>query len=405
MKPSKLILLFATIGLTAHSALTFAADTLRPDVQKALFAAQELLKAQKPADAMAKIKEAEAIPDRTDFENYTIAQLLGPAAAALGDNLQAATAFDTMLNSGRAAPGDRLKLMQYAGISFYKAQHYPEAAKWLTAFFKEGGKDVQLRTVLGQSLFMMGDFATSAKEMGASVDADIAAGQKPDKSQIQILANCYLKQKDMSGYAATLEKLITYYPTKEGWADLINQIASKTTFASNLRLDAGRLRLATDNVRGPGDYMELGMEALEVYPAEAQKILNEGFAKGVLGTGPDAKRQTELRDKAAKNAATDAKSLASDEKKATAAKNGDPAVAVGFNFVTQGKLDKGIALMEQGLQKGGLKHPDEAKLHLGVAYQYAGKKDKALETFKTVQGADGAADLARLWTILLTQQQ
>ena len=55
--------------------------------------------------------------------------------------------------------------------------------------------------------------------------------------------------------------------------------------------------------------------------------------------------------------------------------------------------------MQQGIAKGGLKRPEDAKLHLGIAQLVAGDKAKAQATFKTVQGTDGTADLARLWAL------
>jgi len=64
-----------------------------------------------------------------------------------------------------------------------------------------------------------------------------------------------------------------------------------------------------------------------------------------------------------------------------------------------GQYDTGIRLMEQGIAKGGLRQPDDAKLHLGIAYLAAGQKPKAVDAFKGVGGADGTADLARLWLI------
>ena len=56
-------------------------------------------------------------------------------------------------------------------------------------------------------------------------------------------------------------------------------------------------------------------------------------------------------------------------------------------------------MMEQGIAKGGLPRPDEAKLHLGIAYLSAGRKADAVRVFRDVGGADGTADLARLWLI------
>jgi TolA-binding protein len=44
-----------------------------------------------------------------------------------------------------------------------------------------------------------------------------------------------------------------------------------------------------------------------------------------------------------------------------------------------------------------LRHPPDANLHLGIALRRAGQKQKAAQTFKSVGGTDGTADLARLW--------
>ena len=66
---------------------------------------------------------------------------------------------------------------------------------------------------------------------------------------------------------------------------------------------------------------------------------------------------------------------------------------------TAGQSEKGLGLMEQGVKKGGLRRPEDAKLHLAIAYLAAGQKAKAIDAFKSVQGADGTADLARLWLI------
>src|SRR5262249_25269854 len=90
---------------------------------------------------------------------------------------------------------------------------------------------------------------------------------------------------------------------------------------------------------------------------------------------------------------------AQNSKDAAAQKDGTGLVNTGWALVTAGQYDKGLAMMEQGLQRGGLKRPDDAKLHLAIAYLLAGQKAKAIEAFKTVQGNDGTADLARLWLI------
>jgi len=134
-------------------------------------------------------------------------------------------------------------------------------------------------------------------------------------------------------------------------------------------------------------------------PGEAKRVIDKGFAAGVLGNGPGADEQRKLRDTAAKQVADDEKILAQNAKDAAAAKDGNPLVNVGYAMVSAGQFDKGIALMEQGIQKGGINRLDDAKLHLAIAYLAAGQKAKAIAAFKSVQSGDATADLARLWVI------
>ncbi len=134
-------------------------------------------------------------------------------------------------------------------------------------------------------------------------------------------------------------------------------------------------------------------------PAEAKRISDEGFASGALGSGADAEAQKKLRDAAAKQVIDDQKQLPQSAKAATAASGGVALVNVGFAYVSAGQFDTGIPMMEQGIARGGLPRPDEARLHLGIAYLSAGRKADAVRVFRDVGGTDGTADLARLWLI------
>ena len=54
----------------------------------------------------------------------------------------------------------------------------------------------------------------------------------------------------------------------------------------------------------------------------------------------------------------------------------------------------GRAAIEQGIKKGGLKRPEDAKLRLGEAQLHAGQKQRGVQTLREVRGKDGAADIA-----------
>ena len=147
--------------------------------------------------------------------------------------------------------------------------------------------------------------------------------------------------------------------------------------------------------------MEMAQLALQAgYPAEAQKHRRAAaLPAGALGTGAEAERHKRLRDLALEAGRRKQRRRSpARAAEAAAAKDGNALVQAGYVYVTMGEADKGIALIEQGIAKGGLKRPEDAKLRLGMAQlQSAKAKAKAQQTLRSVQGSDGSADIARLW--------
>jgi len=78
-----------------------AAQTVRPEVGKPIQAAIELIKTKKGKEALAKVREAQAVGERTPYENYLVERVLGQAAATAGDASTAARAFENVAT----APG------------------------------------------------------------------------------------------------------------------------------------------------------------------------------------------------------------------------------------------------------------------------------------------------------------
>ena len=72
---------------------------------------------------------------------------------------------------------------------------------------------------------------------------------------------------------------------------------------------------------------------------------------------------------------------------------------VGEAALSYGQTDKGLALMEKAIAQGLKRNAEDARLRYGVALLQAGRRPQAEAILKTVQGADGSADLARLWLL------
>jgi hypothetical protein len=379
-----------------------AQDAARPEVATPVKAAGDLLRANKFKEALAKLRDADNAANKTPYEIYLIESTRGSAASGAGDNATAIRSFEAVINSGKAPAATQLKMVEALAGAYYRGGDYASSIKWGTRYFKDGGSNGQIRTLMIQAYFQSGDFANAAKESLADIQADEKAGRTPVEEKLQLLANSYLRQKNQNGYIQTIEKLLNYYPRKSLWADIISRLQRKPGFSDRLSLDVYRLQLATGNLTSTSDFMEMAQLALQAgFPGEAKKIVDEGYSSAALGKGTDIERQKRLRDLVEKRVVENNAMLAAgtDLAAAKGAKDGNDLVTMGFNMATNGQPAKGIALMEEGIKIGKLKRPEDAKLHLGIALIQSGQKPKGASVLKGVQGTDGASDLANLWAI------
>jgi tetratricopeptide (TPR) repeat protein len=394
----------------AAAAQAAAKDTVRPEMFKLLDPAtlKPMIDAKNFTEVQNRIAQAEAMPNRTPYEDYVINRMKLSWALGSENNAVAIPTMEAILNSGRLEKADQLNYFQALGDANYNSKNYAKAIEWYTRFEKEGGDPAKVRGAVSRAQIASGNFAGAKDQLMSQVNAAKQAGQKPDENVLRLLGQEANKVKDSATYLFALENLVQYYPNDDFWMDLLSRGVTRKAGFDEPTYGADMLRLEMAAMKKgipPEHYTYLAEVALrDGFPAEAKEVLDAGFAAGELGKGSDAKTHNALRSKATKQAADDVKTIAAGEANATKAKTGAGLVNLGWAYATMGQADKGIGFIQQGIAKGGLKAPDEAKLRLGMAQVRAGKKAEAISTFQGINGKGGAADLAKYWVMLLQQQ-
>ena len=384
----------AFFALAAAPAAVYAADTLRPEVGKPLNDAQNLYRAHKYKEALAKIAQAAAVSGKTPYETYMVEEMRGAAAMAAGDTGLAAQAYESLLNGGKLQGEDEQRVTASLAGIYFQERNYPRAIVTAQRYLKAGGSDPQMRTMLVQSYYLSNDCASVVNLLKPGIDAQTKAGHAPDESQLQLLGTCAQRTKNEAAYRGALEALVAYHPKQSYWDDLLSAIRNKPGYSSRLDIDTYRLRRATGALTTPDDYMEMTQLALVAgSPAEAKQVIDQGFSSGVLGKDPKtADREKRLQALAGKKAAAGVDKA-----------NPPQPIDQGLNLVFAGQTKDGLSMMETAIAGGKLTHPDQAQLHLGVAYYFAGQKSRAVQAFRAVKGADGSSDLARLWLLVASK--
>ncbi len=376
------------------------AETVRPEIGKPLKEASALIKAGKFKDALAKLQEAESVGGRTPVENYNIEGMRVAAASGAGDADSMVKGFEAMKASGRLSQAEQLRMIESIAGTFLRNKDNARALTWSQRYFKEGGTSATMKQVQTSAQFYSGDMAGIIKQTLEEISADEKAGRTPPQDKLNLLLTAASRQKDSANEALATEKLLNYYPRKELWAQTLGSLPQKKGFSDRFALDVYRLKLATGNMRSATDYMEMAQLAAQAgYPEEGKQVVDKGMAANVLGQGAEGARHKRLMDLMVKRTAEVKAALPAAESAAQDAKDGNALVSIGLGYALRGDASRGVKLIEQGIAKGSLKRPEDAKLYLGMAHALAGETAKAQASWRNVKGNDGVTDLAHLWSI------
>jgi tetratricopeptide (TPR) repeat protein len=388
-------------GLDAAAAAAPQPDTVNPALFKLLdpVAVKQLMAEKKYADVQARITQADAFPNKTPYETYVLDRMKVALGSATGNDAMVMTALEAVIASGRLPAADQAEFTLGLGNYNYNAKNYAKAIELFKRYQKESPTPQKVRPALVRAYYLSDDFAAAKTELVPLIAEAEKAGPAP-LEDLRLLASASAKLKDNATYLATMEKLVALYPSDDFWSDLLHRMQAKPGYSPTHDIDVLRLAAVSLKTMAPEEYVELAeLDLAAGFPTEAKQVMDAGYAAGVLGTGANAAKHKALRERANKGAADDAKNIASGEAGATKAKDGAGLVNLGYAYVSMDQFDKGIALMEQGITKGIAKRPDDYKMRLGIAYAKAGRKAEAVKTFASIKGDDGAADLARYWTL------
>lgn len=389
-----------TLALAAAGCLGIVqAQGLRPEIGTPLQQASKLLQAGKAGAALAEVRKAEAVGNRTAAEQLTIDRMKAAAAQRVGDHGTAVQALNAVF--GRVGGAEQAQTAEQLAFSYSQLRDWGRSREWIGKARSLGRDTPQMRQLEQYLLSQSGDYAAIARDAAAAVAAAEKARRAPDEGDLLRLADARQRLNDSAGYIATLEKLVAYHPKKDYWAAYLARLPRKSGFSPRLGLDVMRLRLATGTLETTEEFFEMAQLAIQAgLPAEGVRIIDKGFAEGKLGTGAEAGRHQRLRDLAARRDAERRASLAADTAAAVSAGNADALVELGNVHVSIGETARGIALIEQGIAKGGLKRPEDAQLRLGLAQlQSPAHKAQGAKTLRSIKGGDGVAEIGRLWAV------
>jgi tetratricopeptide (TPR) repeat protein len=369
-------------------------------VAKPLKAAQDAMNAKKFDEALAKLKEVEAISGRAPYDTHLMNEMYGFVYVRTQQYAEAAKALEAGLSSGfleEAEVPNRVKALAQVN---YQIKNYDKAIEFGNRAVKGGYADDDMLTLVAQAYYIKGDYKGTIGFVDGFVTNQIKAGQAPKEQSLQLVMSSCVKLDDAECTTKALERLVSYHPKTEYWQNLLYSMFQQADQTDKSLLHVYRLATEVDVLKRPDDYTEFAQLALEAgSPGEAQAVLEKGMAKNVFTDARLLDRNKRLLETAKKQAAADLASLDKIAKDAAAGKTGDKDVSVGLAYLGYRQFDKAVEAINRGLGKPGVQNEGEARLLLGIAELGKGNKEEAQKAFKAVKGDPKLERIANLWSL------
>lgn len=351
--------------------------------------------------ALAQIKQAQAVANKTPFEAYQIDEFLGYVLLQQKKFAEAAPVFERTLSSD-FLPAERVDDRTKTVAQLYATLgEHRKAVQWAGKWLEKHPGDLDMRVLLGQSYYLLNDFKNAATTMTAAVNQAEKAGQTPREEWLKIILASHFKLDDPQDRAQALRKMVRYHPKPEYWANLLD-LSRGNDSSDAITLGYYRLMNEVGVLDDKDDYVEMAQLAMDAgLPGEARSIVEKGFANGTLKSSNTTEqgRYDRLSAAVKEQAAADSASLPQLARQAEKATQGQAHVALGQAYLSYGDYDKAVAALQRGLKEGGVSDVAEAQISLGIAQLRQGQNKLALEAFNAVPDKSPRRDLAELWAL------
>ena len=390
------------IGAGSISTNAYAAGpTNSPAAAKTLNAANAALKAKKWDEAVGHLKEINGVAGHTPADTYLANQMLAYIYVTQNKYAEAAPILEAQLGSSFASAAEKNTInKQLLGI-YFNLKNYAKVIELGQALVTSGAADGSTYNVMAQAYDKLGKLGDAVKFIKARVDASTAKGAKPAENELLLLLDYQGRQKDSAGKADTFEKLVSFYPKPQYWANIMPSLISAPENTDAVTINIYRLMASNGTLKQHTDYSEFAKLAIvEGAAGEAVNLIQKGLATNVFPEDRKASANR-LLEAGKKQLIADQAALPKAEADAKAATTGDADIRVGKSYYGMGQADKAIEAYKRGIAKGGLKSIEEAQLLLGIALVSQKKTAEATAAFQAARkGSDSKfANVARYWAL------
>jgi tetratricopeptide (TPR) repeat protein len=377
---------------------------LRNKVYEKLSEAQAAAEAKDLATASSILDDMLAGRRDNELNSYELANVYNLYAFIHYSNEDFAAALQAYENVIRQP---EIPLAMEINTRFTVAQLYFVQERWregieaLNQWFEMTDKpNTNAYVLLAQGYYQLEDYDRALENIEIAI-ADYEEKGRIPKEQWYNLARFLYSEKKMNDEAIeALRELIAFYPKKQYWVQLSFMYSEKGEEKKQLAtMDTAYVQ---DMLEKDGEYRNMASLFLSAeVPWKASLVLEEGFEKEIV---EDNSKNWELMAGALRQAQEIRKAIPAMEKAAKLSDDGDLYARLGNIYLDAEEYNKAIEAIQAGLDKGGVKRPDNARLVMGMAYFNLDQYEQAREAFRAARRDERSKKFAEQWIAYMNSE-
>ena len=255
--------------------------------------------------------------------------------------------------------------------------------------------------LLANGYFQLKDYDKSLSNIQIAIDREEAAGKLPKEQWYNLARFIHFDRDNFREALDILEILIMYYPKKQYWVQASHLYGEEKDEARQLALlEATYEQNLLDRSQDIVLISQLYLQAEVPFPAA--RAMEKGLADDIV---EKESKNYELAGVAWRQAQEVTKSLPMLEAAASKSEKGELYARLGNVYLDVDKNKEAVEALKRGLDKGGVKRPDQARLALGMAYFNLGEFNAARRAFREARKDKRARSYADQWLKYITSEE
>ena len=255
--------------------------------------------------------------------------------------------------------------------------------------------------LLANGYFQLKEYDKSLSNIQIAIDREEAAGRVPKEQWYNLARFIHFDRDNFREALDILEILVMYYPKKQYWVQASHLYGEEKDEARQLAiLEATYEQNLLDRSQDIVLLSQLYLQAEVPFPAA--RAMEKGLADDIV---EKESKNYELAGVAWRQAQEVTKSLPMLEAAASKSEKGELYARLGNVYLDVDKNKEAVEALKRGLDRGGVKRPDQARLALGMAYFNLGDFNAARRAFREARKDKRARSYADQWLKYITSEE